>query len=182
MRKVYIFAFYLILLMASHLTRLFQKENPVSPESLTVEVQAFDGDKTLDKRVRLAYREFTTSNSQQSNQVNNTKDSRPVVVLLHGSPGNAKDFNSLAPMLAKNFRVIRPDLPGFGDSSHNVPDYSTRAHAHYVLALLDALGVERAHVVGFSMGGGVALNMADIAPERISSLTMLSSIGVQEME
>lgn len=182
MRKVYIFAFYLVLLLASHLTRLFQKEKPLAPESLTVEVQAFDGDKSLDKQVRLAYREFTTANPQNNNPASGATDTRPVVVLLHGSPGNARDFNSLAPMLARNFRVIRPDLPGFGDSSHNVPDYSTRAHAHYVLALLDKLGIERAHVIGFSMGGGVALNMADIAPERVASLTMLSAIGVQEME
>ena len=48
--------------------------------------------------------------------------------------------------------------------------------------MLDQLHVQRAHFVGFSMGGGVALNIADIAPERVASLTMLSGIGVQEME
>ncbi len=178
----FIIAFYLLLLLASHLTRIFQHEKPLAPESLAIDVQAFDTDKALDKRVRLAYREFTTDNRQTSNPTNGATDTRPVIVLLHGSPGNAKDFNSLAPNLAKQFRVIRPDLPGFGDSSNKVPDYSTRAHAHYVFALLDALGVARVHVVGFSMGGGVALSMADIAPERIASLTLLASIGVQEME
>ena len=48
--------------------------------------------------------------------------------------------------------------------------------------MLDQLHVQRAHFVGFSMGGGVALHIADIAPERVASLTMLSGIGVQEME
>src|SRR2546426_475317 len=54
--------------------------------------------------------------------------------------------------------------------------------APYVLEMLDQLHIERAHFMGFSMGGGVALHIADIAPERVESLTMLSGIGVQEME
>ena len=48
--------------------------------------------------------------------------------------------------------------------------------------MLDALAVDRVHVVGFSMGGGVALELYDIAPERVRSLTLLSAIGVQELE
>jgi pimeloyl-ACP methyl ester carboxylesterase/membrane protein DedA with SNARE-associated domain len=190
MRKRLIIALYLTLLLASHLVRTLQKENPISPQSRTVEVQAFDGDQPLNKTVRLAYREFTINSPAIVDQANSAttaapqpdEDRRPVIVLLHGSPGNSKDFNSLAPHLAKHFRVIRPDLPGFGDSSHAVPDYSLRAHAHYVLALLDQLQIKRAHILGFSMGGGVALNIADLAPERTASLTMLSAIGVQEME
>lgn len=47
---------------------------------------------------------------------------------------------------------------------------------------MDALGIERAHLLGFSMGGGVVLNVADIAPQRVGSITMLSAIGVQEAE
>jgi pimeloyl-ACP methyl ester carboxylesterase/membrane protein DedA with SNARE-associated domain len=89
---------------------------------------------------------------------------------------------SLVPALAERYRVIAPDLPGFGASTPKISDYSVRAHARYVAAMLDALGVGRAHVVAFSMVGGVALNLADIAPERVASVTMLSAIGVQEME
>ena len=88
----------------------------------------------------------------------------------------------MIPDLSRRYRVIAPDLPGFGASSHDVPDYSFRAHARYVLELMDALGIHDAHVVGFSMGGGVVLSMADIAPRRVDSITMLSAIGVQEME
>jgi len=101
---------------------------------------------------------------------------------LHGSPGNHRDFQKFAPALAKHYRVIVPDLPGFGSSSHSIPDYSTRAHARYVLELLDQLHIERAHFIGFSMGGGVVLNIADIAPQRVQSIVMLSAIGVQELE
>lgn len=51
-----------------------------------------------------------------------------------------------------------------------------------MIALLDRIGVDRAHLVGYSMGGGVALEMIEIAPERWNALVFLSSIGVQELE
>jgi pimeloyl-ACP methyl ester carboxylesterase len=104
------------------------------------------------------------------------------VLLIHGSPGTGDVFQGLTPLLASHFRVIAPDLPGFGDSTRGIPDYSFRAHAGYVLALLRQLHVGRAHWVGFSMGGGVILSAEDLDPGRVTSLTMLSAIGVQEEE
>ena len=71
---------------------------------------------------------------------------------------------------------------GFGLSDGDLPDLGARAHAHYMLAMMDAEGVDRAHVVGWSNGGAVALNMADIAPARVASVTMLASVGPQETE
>ena len=59
---------------------------------------------------------------------------------------------------------------------------ATLAHARYVLKWLDRMGIERVHVLGFSMGGGVALELERQAPQRVASVVMLSSIGVQEME
>ena len=106
----------------------------------------------------------------------------PPVVLLHGSPGSSRDFLALGPALAARHRVVAPDLPGFGASSHSVPDYSIRAHALYVLEMLETLGIERVHLLGFSMGGGVALEIYEQAPERVASLTLLSAIGVVELE
>ncbi len=109
------------------------------------------------------------------------------VLLLHGSPGSHADFQELLPALVER-EWIAPDLPGFGISRTGgplaplLPDYSVLAHAGYVLELLDHLGLARVHVVGFSMGGGVALELARLAPERIASLALVSSIGVQEME
>ena len=104
------------------------------------------------------------------------------ILLLHGSPGHKEELGRLASVLARDGRVIVPDLPGFGSSTRALPDYSFRAHALYVRQLLDRLGLQRVHVLGYSMGGGVALSLVDIAPERVASLTMLSAIGVQEME
>lgn len=105
-----------------------------------------------------------------------------MLLLLHGSPGSSLDFARLAPELARDFVVLAPDLPGFGGSEREVPDYSIAAHAVYVRQLLEQLSLARVHVLGFSMGGGVALELAGQAPSRVRSLTLLSSIGVEELE
>ena len=161
---------YLALLIVSHFVRWVRAEEPVNDPG--VMVQAVDGERELNRTIRIAYREYRS----------NVNEPQPVIVLIHGSPGHKEDFRSLAPELAKRYRVITPDLPGFGSSTEEVPDYSIRAHARYVIELMDALGIEHAHLLGFSMGGGVVLNIADIAPHRVESITMLSAIGVQEAE
>ncbi len=107
---------------------------------------------------------------------------REAVLLLHGSPGRGDNFAGLTPLLAERYRVIVPDLPGFGASEARLPVYSAASHAAACLALLERLGIERAHWVGFSLGGAVAIRAADRAPERVASLTLLSSVGVQEFE
>jgi len=165
-------ALYAALLIASHLVRAFTVSTPAGNSDLSITTKAIDDERRTEQAVRLSYRDYRPTDGKD----------HPAVLLLHGSPGSKGDFNSLAPQLAKNYRVIAPDLPGFGRSSHAVPDYSIRAHARYALDLMDALGIERAHILGFSMGGGVALDLADLAPDRVASITMLSAIGVQEME
>jgi len=109
-------------------------------------------------------------------------DDRTPIILLHGSPGSNREVSQLTHLLGARRRAIAPDLPGFGGSTHDVPDYSFLAHARYVLELMDSLGIRKANVLGFSMGGGVAISMAGLAPDRIESLTLLSAIGAQEYE
>jgi pimeloyl-ACP methyl ester carboxylesterase len=104
------------------------------------------------------------------------------VVLLHGSPGGRFDFTGLLGPLARDRCAIAPDLPGFGEATRGVPEYSVEAHAVYLDAFLSAVGEPRAHVVGFSMGGGVAIALAARHPGRVASLTLVSGLGVQEQE
>jgi pimeloyl-ACP methyl ester carboxylesterase/membrane protein DedA with SNARE-associated domain len=164
---------YGLLLGASFIVR--HREPPtvhVDPFERVAAVRAVAGDVVTSDRVAIAYREYASDFGRDLE----------TIVLLHGSPGRKEDFGHLAPVLARNARVLVPDLPGFGSSTRALPDYSFRAHAVYVRQLLDQLGIQRAHLLGLSMGGGVALSLLEVAPKRVATLTMLSAIGVQEME
>jgi pimeloyl-ACP methyl ester carboxylesterase/membrane protein DedA with SNARE-associated domain len=141
------------------------------PDERTIVAPSVARDHTTRGNVTIAYRD-----------IGDARPALPPVVLLHGSPGDNGEVTGLAKVLGQHRRAVAPDLPGFGGSSRRIPDYSLRAHAHYVLGLLDSLGVRRAHLVGFSMGGGVAENIIDLAPDRVASLTLLSAIGAQEYE
>jgi pimeloyl-ACP methyl ester carboxylesterase/membrane protein DedA with SNARE-associated domain len=162
---------YLFLLLVSTWIRTAKKPIALPADLRMLQVRAVSGERLLDSAVQLAYRELGSDDKQH-----------PPVIVLHGSPGQGRELAGLSMHLAECYRLIVPDLPGFGHSASSIPDYSMRAHAHYVWQLLDRLGIETVHVVGFSMGGGVALNLTDLAPGRVASLTMLSAIGVQEME
>lgn len=168
----WLLAAYAVLLLISYGVRARQPDDAYLREPNSAAVRAVVGDREAAQVVHVAYKEYLPERAEDA----------PAVVLLHGSPGSKEDFSLFAPRLARDFRVIVPDLPGFGSSTSRIPDYSFRAHARYVLELLDQLHVQRAHLVAFSMGGGVALNVADLAPARVSSVVMLSAIGVQEME
>ncbi len=193
-------AAYLVALGASYHQRATMK--PV-PEVLTgdrreVRVQAVEGERLVGGDVRVVLRDVAAGGSTGgdpsvagalSGQAQNRASidslgsrERIPVVLVHGSPGDAEVFDLLVEGLRGPRRLIVPDLPGFGQSSHDIPDYSFLAHGAYLWQVLDRLGLQRAHLVGFSMGGGVVLNMARLQPERVASITMLSAINVQEME
>lgn len=104
------------------------------------------------------------------------------VIYLHGVPGSGRDAARLAGHVAPRFRFLAPDLPGFGASTRDLPDYGVAAQARYLLAWMDAVGVERAHLVAHSMGAGVAIQAADLAPRRVASIAAYGGIGVQEGE
>ena len=221
---------YFALLLASTVVRLTGEDAQQQPDGQqSMEIPAPDGKGTL----RIAW--------MDSESAEPAREGGLPLVLLHGSPGSAGNFNQLhASWVIGRFaeavgglddpdlraadafqavrsgdgeesaeagtteyeffdretdssvrvyvrmrpgrRTIAPDLPGFGASDHRVADYSSRGHADSILKLLDRLEVARFHVLGFSMGGAVALHLADQAPERVASVILMSSIGVQELE
>jgi len=100
---------------------------------------------------------------------------RPVV-LLHGHTLDRRVWLPVLPHLLKaGLHVIRPDLRGHGRSSRPDFGYHPSHHAADVVAVLDAVGVERAAVIGFSFGGGVALEMALSHPKRVGSLGLIAT-------
>ena len=99
----------------------------------------------------------------------------PPLVMLHGLGATKAEFLPMLPWLAPTHRVIAVDLPGFGDSSKPVrAAYDAKFFARSVTALLDELGLERTRLLGHSMGGRVALEVAARAPERVERLVAMT--------
>jgi pimeloyl-ACP methyl ester carboxylesterase len=96
------------------------------------------------------------------------------VILLHGL--GATNASMLTTMwdLGRDHRVIAPDLPGFGDSGKPIRSYDAKFFAEWATALLDELDIERAHFIGNSLGGRVALETAMFAPGRVDRLVLLA--------
>lgn len=97
------------------------------------------------------------------------------VVLIHGLGATKASFLPTVAALAGSHRVIALDLPGFGDSVKPLgASYDPRFFARAVVGLLEALGIERAHIVGNSLGGRVAIETALRSRSRVESLTLLA--------
>lgn len=98
------------------------------------------------------------------------------VVLIHGFPLNRQMWQpQLQPLADAGYRVIAPDLRGFGASEATETGYSMEGFADDVVALLDALGIERAVVGGMSMGGYVLMNMLERYPQRVSAACFIAT-------
>jgi pimeloyl-ACP methyl ester carboxylesterase len=104
--------------------------------------------------------------------------SGPPVVLIHGMVNSSKHWEPVALRLAEEYTVIAPDLIGHGDSAAVRGDYSLGAHASSIRDLLAALGVERATIVGHSLGGGIAMQFFYQFPQRTERLALISSGGL----
>lgn len=106
----------------------------------------------------------------------------PAVLLIHGSgPGVTAyaNWRLTMPELARRFRVIAPDMVGFGETERPPGcRYDMDNWVAHALGLLDALGLEQAHVVGNSFGGALALALAIRAPQRVGRLVLMGSVGV----
>ena len=99
------------------------------------------------------------------------------VLLLHGFPDSSRLWRRQVPALvAAGFRTIAPDLRGFGESDRpsGVADYAVSRSIADVLSVLDALEVERPHVVGHDWGAGVAWALAALVPERVDRVVVMS--------
>src|SRR5271165_3447549 len=118
--KTRIAAGYVALLIASHATENFQPlaRPPAGVRFATV--HTINHGMIEPRTIRLAYRDSAPDSVQTP------------VLLVHGSPGCGEVLRPLADLLSPTFRVIVPDLPGFGSSTRDLPDYSFRAHGEYL--------------------------------------------------
>ncbi len=103
------------------------------------------------------------------------------LVLLHGFGANKDNFTRAARWLTPHYRVIVPDLVGFGESSHlQDADYRYAAQAERLRSFVQALGLARVHLGGNSMGGGIAMSYAAQHPQEVASLWLIDAAGIAE--
>jgi len=103
------------------------------------------------------------------------------VLLIHGIGSSSDTWGGLPERLsAQGIHVLAVDLPGHGESSKGPGDYSLGSLASTLRDLLDDRGVERAHLVGHSLGGGVSMQFTYQFPDRVASMVLESSGGLGE--
>jgi len=102
----------------------------------------------------------------------------PPVVLVHGMLNSSSHWKEVAAELSRDHTVVAPDLIGHGDSAAPRGDYSLGAHAASIRDLLAAIGIDRATMVGHSLGGGVAMQFFYQFPQRVERLVLISSGGL----
>ena len=103
------------------------------------------------------------------------------VLLIHGSgPGVSAwaNWRLTIPALESNFRVVAPDIAGFGHTERSMVEYSLDTWTAHVVGVLDTLGIDSAHVVGNSFGGSLALSLAIRHPDRVRRLGLMGAVGL----
>lgn len=98
-----------------------------------------------------------------------------VLLFLHGLGISRADWQSQIAYFKRRYRVFAPDFRGHGESEKPDCNYSIPVHSADMLAFMDALKIESAHVVGLSMGGMVAFQMAADAPDKLKTMTIVNS-------
>jgi 3-oxoadipate enol-lactonase len=103
---------------------------------------------------------------------------RPVVVLLHGLGVDGSSWGyQIVSLMQAGLRPLAPDLPGFGRSQYDGKGWSIRRMADQVSGLLDSLHIQRAGVVGLSLGGTIALQLALDNPDRVEHLVLMNTFA-----
>jgi 3-oxoadipate enol-lactonase len=101
-------------------------------------------------------------------------------IFLHGYPFDHTIWDAMLPFLSGRIRSILPDLRGFGQTDAPNGMYTMRQHADDVAGLMDALGIEKAVLVGHSLGGYIALAFAQAYPQRLSGIGMVATQAVAD--
>lgn len=105
--------------------------------------------------------------------------SKPTLVMVHGFGADKDHWTFYAPWLTRDYHLIAPDLPGFGENDRDgeLP-FDVTSQAARLKGFLDALGIERPHLGGNSMGGWIALRFAIDYPDCLRTLTLMNNAGI----
>lgn len=102
----------------------------------------------------------------------------PYLVFIHGNMSSSIFYQDAMEQLENEYQIITPDMRGFGDSSYHQEVSSLKEFGNDLIELLDHLQVDACYVVGWSTGGGVALEMAASQPDRFKKVFLLDSVGL----
>jgi pimeloyl-ACP methyl ester carboxylesterase len=103
--------------------------------------------------------------------------SGPAIVLIHGYTDNARDWVPMLPFIPRRYHLILPDIRGHGDSGKPECCYGRLDFAYDIKLLMDALHVQKADIIGHSLGSIIAQTFAEYWPERTSRVVLISSTG-----
>jgi pimeloyl-ACP methyl ester carboxylesterase len=140
---------------------------PALPPPLAIDLDAFDAKKKV----------MTLPNGEVLAYIDMGNASGTPVVLIHGYTDNARDWVPMLPYLSKGLRLILVDIRGHGQSSKPECCYSRLDFAYDIKLLLDGLSVEKADIVGHSLGSIIAQTFAEYWPERTLRVVLISSTG-----
>jgi len=107
-----------------------------------------------------------------------THNDQPTIIFLHGWGLSAKVFTPSLQKIAQTYRVIAPDLPGFGASTGDISKWSNSDYANTLFEFIEYLGITNPVIMGQSLGGSIALTMAAMKPDFFSGMILISSTGV----
>lgn len=130
-------------------------------------------------RVQIFMKNFVKSHFKKDGveMVYYFKGKGKVVLFLHGGGLGALSYNKLLDNLAKDYLVIAPDIPGFGDSYLSDKDWNLKKYSQFFSSFIKELGLKNIIVVGHSMGGGVACYLASSDEVKINRLIIINSVG-----
>jgi pimeloyl-ACP methyl ester carboxylesterase len=106
------------------------------------------------------------------------KGEGPPVILIHGFNFDLNTWIANIDAVAEHFRVFAVDLWGAGYSTRQELDYGFALFGEQILLFMDAMGIQRAHLVGHSMGGGTSITLGVHHPERVERLVLVGAVGV----
>lgn len=108
---------------------------------------------------------------------------KPVLVFVHGFAADKDSWSMYTKQFHKDYRIIAMDLPGHGESDKSLDrDYGIHAQTDRLASFIKALGIEKCHMIGNSMGGHITLNFAVKYPELLDSIALINNAGVLMQE
>ncbi|QIR40416.1 alpha/beta hydrolase [Tolypothrix sp. PCC 7910] len=111
-------------------------------------------------------------------QQSRVEPSQIPILFLHGWGISTEPYQEVLKLLAQHHTIIAPDLPSFARSTYSelIPDYVT--YSKFLLSFLEVLNLQQFHIVGHSLGGGIAITLASLVPEKVKSVILVDSTGI----